>query len=89
MALGAERDLWSALSVLGGFKSHSAPRFSRETGNLGLCEKCVKHWEGQTKLVRGEWHRAHQPAYSALHHENTNPEMISLIKRKVGTQMEL
>lgn len=53
----------------------SSPRFSRETGNLELREKLVKHWEGQTKLICGwTWRTAHRLANSTLHDENTEAQ---------------
>lgn len=54
------------------YRPRRSPRFSRETGNLELCERFVKHWEGQTKLICGwTWHTAHWFTNSALHTENT------------------
>lgn len=54
-----------------------AQAFSRETGNLELCEKLIKHWEGQTKLICGwTWHPARQFANSALHDENTDIQKL-------------
>lgn len=54
--------------------------FVRNVSNTGKAKQNLYGWK---------WHPAHQPAHSALHHENTNPEMISLIKGQVGTQTEL
>lgn len=78
----------AGLCTCSGFRPHSAPRFSRETANLELREKFVRHWEGQTKLTRGwTWQAARRAADSILRHENTSPETVSLIRGKAGTQM--